>query len=59
LHGLIKFEFKTSNNEVKYDALIVGLKLARELHAEHIEICSDSQLVVNQVSREYEAWGRK
>ncbi|XP_030478035.1 uncharacterized protein LOC115695080 [Cannabis sativa] len=59
LHRVVKFGFKASNNEAEYDALITGLKLAWELHAKHIEICSDSQLVVNHVSGEYEAQGEK
>ncbi|KAM6560266.1 uncharacterized protein LOC115723739 [Cannabis sativa] len=63
-------EPQPSNNEDKptwklhvdwseYEALIVDMKLAWELHAEHIEICSDSQLVVNHVSGEYKARGEK
>ncbi|XP_019256377.1 PREDICTED: uncharacterized protein LOC109234769 [Nicotiana attenuata] len=38
-----------TNNEVKYEALIVGLELARGLDSDVIEIKCDSQLVVNQV----------
>ncbi|KAM6593440.1 hypothetical protein CsatA_001143 [Cannabis sativa] len=59
LHGAVKFGFRASNNEAEYEALIASLKLARELHAEHIEIYSDSQLLVNHVSGEYEAWEEK
>ncbi|KAM6563003.1 hypothetical protein CsatB_023001 [Cannabis sativa] len=51
--------WKASINETKYEALIAGLKLAREMKAEHIEICSNSQLVVNIISGEYEARGEK
>ncbi|KAM6569641.1 hypothetical protein CsatB_017626 [Cannabis sativa] len=52
-------EHAASNNEAEYDALIADLRLAQETKAGHIEICSDSQLVVNHVSREYEARGEK
>nr|XP_009627431.1 uncharacterized protein Mb2253c-like [Nicotiana tomentosiformis] len=38
-----------TNNEADYEALIAGLKLARGLSSEVIEIKCDSQLVVNQV----------
>nr|XP_016476642.1 PREDICTED: uncharacterized protein LOC107798190 [Nicotiana tabacum] len=38
-----------TNNEAEYEALIVGLELARGLDSKVIEIKYDSQLVVNQV----------
>ena len=31
IHCAIRFGFKASNNEAEYEALIVGLHLAREL----------------------------
>ncbi|XP_070034513.1 uncharacterized protein [Nicotiana tomentosiformis] len=43
-----------TNNEVEYEALIVGLELARRLDFEVIEIKCNSQLVVNQVYRIFE-----
>ena len=36
------FSFKASNNEAKYEALIAGLKLAKEMKVESLEIYSDS-----------------
>ncbi|XP_060960946.1 uncharacterized protein LOC133031461 [Cannabis sativa] len=59
LHEAVKFRFKASNNRAEYEALIFGLKFAQELHAEYIEVYSDSQLVVNHVSVEYEARGER
>ena len=47
LHCVFCFGFKESNNEAEYEALIVGLRLAKELQARNIQIYSDSQLVVN------------
>ncbi|XP_070020718.1 uncharacterized protein [Nicotiana sylvestris] len=44
-----------TNNEVKYDAVIAGLELARELGITQIIIKSDSQLVVNQMLGTYTA----
>ncbi|XP_073119830.1 uncharacterized protein [Henckelia pumila] len=38
-----------SNNEAEYEAVISGLKLAREAGARHVIVYSDSQLVVQQV----------
>ena len=59
MHCALIFSFKASNNEVEYEALIVGLKLAREIKVESLEIYSDSQLVVCQVTDEYQARGEK
>ena len=47
--------FLASNNEAKYEALIVGLKSAPRLDAKHLQVFCDSQLVANQISREYQA----
>ena len=55
MHCPLKFGFKASNNEVEYKALIAGLKLAKEIQVESLEICSDSQLVVCQIIDEYQA----
>ncbi|XP_024163785.1 uncharacterized protein LOC112170691 [Rosa chinensis] len=51
----LKFAFKASNNAAEYEALIAGLQIARELWVQHLGIISDSQLVVNQVSGNFEA----
>ncbi|CAL9004777.1 unnamed protein product [Prunus brigantina] len=50
----LRFRFRASNNEAEYEALLAGLRLAKELGAEHIIIHSDSQLVVNQVIDAYQ-----
>ena len=42
----LKFGFAASNNKAGYEALIAGLKLAKDVGAEWIEIFSDSMLVV-------------
>lgn len=36
------FGLKTSNNEVEYKALIIGLKLAKALCAKNVNVKSDS-----------------
>ena len=46
IHCALCFEFKASNNETKYEALLVGLRLAREMKVDFITIYNDSQLVV-------------
>ncbi|CAL9017964.1 unnamed protein product [Prunus brigantina] len=51
----IRFQFRASNNEAEYEALLAGLRLAQHTGAERLLICSDSQLVVNQVGTEFAA----
>ena len=41
-----RFGFQASNNEIEYEAVIVGLNLALSMEANQLEVCSDSQLVV-------------
>ncbi|XP_057418338.1 uncharacterized protein LOC130712521 [Lotus japonicus] len=50
----LKFEFKASNNQSEYEALIAGLRLAIELGVQKLFIKGDSQLVVKQVKGEYQ-----
>ncbi|XP_019223390.1 PREDICTED: uncharacterized protein LOC109205168 [Nicotiana attenuata] len=47
--------YPITNNEAKYEAMVVGLELAKEMGIEQIEIKSDSQLVVNQMQGNYVA----
>ena len=41
----IRFEFDTSNNQAEYEALISGLRLARDLGVRNLKCQTDSQLV--------------
>jgi ribonuclease HI len=50
----LRFAFKASNNQAEYEALIAGMKLAREMEVTDLRAKSDSQLVTNQVSGEYQ-----
>lgn len=43
------FNFRTTNNEAKYEALLARLQLAKELEAKKIKIELDSKFVVGQV----------
>ena len=43
-------QYQTTNNEVKYEALLKGLELAKSIEAESILILGDSQLVMGQVN---------
>ncbi|MCH79825.1 RNA-directed DNA polymerase (Reverse transcriptase) [Trifolium medium] len=50
----LRFAFKASNNQAEYEALIAGMKLAKEMEAKGLKAKSDSQLVTNQVSGEFQ-----
>ncbi|KAL0448656.1 UNVERIFIED_CONTAM: Ribonuclease HI [Sesamum latifolium] len=55
LEFAIKFDFKASNNEAEYEALVLGLRMAQDASALYLLAYSDSQLIVKQVCGEYEA----
>ena len=43
-----------SENVAKYQALILGLEMAMDLKTIHLEVFSDSKLIINQVLSKYE-----
>ena len=49
----ILIDFKTNNNEVEYEVLLIRLRVATKLRVESLNAFSDSQLVVNQVQGDY------
>jgi len=51
----LRFAFKASNNQVEYEALIVGMLLAKEMGSKGLLAKSDSLLVTSQVTGEYQA----
>ncbi|KAJ9539344.1 hypothetical protein OSB04_032077 [Centaurea solstitialis] len=51
----IRCEFKATNNEAEYEALIAGLDIALRLGAKQLHVRSDSLLVVNQVNGDFQA----
>ncbi|KAL5548629.1 hypothetical protein UlMin_003860 [Ulmus minor] len=55
----LRFQFKASNNQAEYKALLVDLRLAKEVSAHYLLIYSDLQLIVNQINSEYWAKGEK
>ena len=48
-----KLNFPCSNNEAKYEALLVGLKAAKRLGIKKLKVFKDSELVFNQVRGTY------
>jgi ribonuclease HI len=55
LHYMLQIHFTTSNNVTEYEALIHGLKLAKEIGIQRILYFGDSDLVVHQVSGDWDA----
>ncbi|CAL2247008.1 unnamed protein product [Prunus armeniaca] len=51
----LRFKFHPSNNEAEYEALLAGLRLAKEMSVKQIQIFSDLQLVVHQVNQDFTA----
>ncbi|XP_074314959.1 uncharacterized protein LOC141651136 [Silene latifolia] len=51
----IRCEFKATNNEAEYEALILGMQMVSGLKVRNLRVYSDSLLVVNHVNNEYVA----
>jgi ribonuclease HI len=51
---LSRYLGETTNNVAEYQALILGLQLAREQGATRIQVLADSQLVVEQIKGSYQ-----
>ena len=56
----MKYEFSlpivatSTNNQAENQALIKGLQLLKEVHADAVEIFGDSMLVIDQLAGSYE-----
>jgi ribonuclease HI len=55
----IQFQFTNTSNEVEYEAMIVGMNIAREMGVKNLELRSDSQVVVGHVKGEHKAHREK
>jgi ribonuclease HI len=55
LQYVLQMHFRASNNIAEYEALVHGLKLAKEIGIRRILCFGDSDLVVHQVSGEWDA----
>ncbi|GKF95759.1 reverse transcriptase domain-containing protein, partial [Tanacetum coccineum] len=49
----LRFRFDDTNNEVEYEALIAGLRIAEQIGVKNLQANVDSQLVSNQVKGTY------
>ena len=51
---MIRLDFPMTNNEVKYEALVAGLNLAKAAGAENTVVHCDSQVITSQINDDYE-----
>lgn len=51
----MRFDFKATNNQAEYEALIAGIILAKDMAVQNLVIHSDSQLVVSLLNGDYQA----
>ena len=54
LRYVIQLDFQATNNMAEYEGLLAGLRIAAGLGVTRLLAKGDSQLVVNQVSKEYQ-----
>ena len=45
----LRLNFSATNNETKYEALLVGMAMVQKMGRKAVEIFSDSRLIVGQV----------
>ena len=50
----LRLDFSATNNETKYEALLVGMTIVQKIGGRAVEMFSDSRLVVGQVKGELE-----
>ena len=53
LRYVVQLQFQATNNMAEYESLIAGLRAAVGLGIRRLLVKGDSQLVVNQISKEY------
>nr|GEU91096.1 reverse transcriptase domain-containing protein [Tanacetum cinerariifolium] len=51
----LRLNFASTNNEAKYEAMLAGLRMARNIKVPNIDVKVDSKLVASQVNRGYVA----
>ena len=54
---MVRLDFLTTNNGAEYEALIVGLGLAKAIGATNVIVYCNSQVVTNQGNDNYECKG--
>ena len=51
----LRLGFLATNNEIEYEALMMGMTMVQRMGGKAVEMFSDSRLVVDQVNEELEA----
>ena len=51
----LRLDFLATNNEAKYETLLVGMAMVQRMGRKSIKLFSNSRLVINQVKGEFEA----
>ncbi|XP_074328190.1 uncharacterized protein LOC141666099 [Apium graveolens] len=59
LMSVVHFKFRATNNDVGYEALIIGLKISLEMGFMNLIVKNDSELVANQVNGGFQARGSR
>ncbi|KAM1006401.1 hypothetical protein ACFX2A_003161 [Malus domestica] len=49
----LKLDFDCTNNQAKYETLVIGLSVLHDLRAVHVLIFGDSELVINQLNETF------
>ncbi|CAL9001603.1 unnamed protein product [Prunus brigantina] len=49
-----QLDFRCTNNQAEYEALIIGLEILREMKATRVLVYGDSQLVINRLTGDYQ-----
>ncbi|XP_040994290.1 uncharacterized protein LOC121240831 [Juglans microcarpa x Juglans regia] len=58
-YHVVRLEFKVTNNEAEYEAVLASLAIMKGLGGKEVEMKADSQVVVGQITWEYLARGSK
>ncbi|GKE00101.1 reverse transcriptase domain-containing protein, partial [Tanacetum coccineum] len=51
----LRLTFPSTNNEAEYEALLAGLRIARQMNISNTEVKVDSKLVASQINGNYKA----
>ena len=51
----LRLGFSATNNELEYEALLMGMAMVQKMGGKAVEMFSDSRLIVGQVKGELEA----
>ena len=51
----VQLQFPATNNEVEYEVVLTGLRVAKALGVRNLKVNSNSKLVTGQMNNEYEA----